>query len=140
MIARVTATASATASGGMRAGAYRQVEDVITVRVLDCPVVRERTVEAARGHHRELEHEVDDPLEHRGLVADQAPHRLEVERRGDAVLALAVVAEGRGLEDRRQADPLDGGGQLLERLHRLERRDRKALQAQERLLARPLLA
>ncbi len=55
------------------------------------------------------------------------------------MLALAVVAERGGLEDRRQADPVHRRGQLLERLHRLERRHREALQAQERLLARALL-
>ncbi len=112
---------------------------MVAVRVLDGAVVRERPVEATGGDDRELEDEIDHPLEDRRLVADERPHAIELGRLGDAVLALAVVAEGRGLEDRRHPHPLDRGGELVERADRLERRDRESLQPEERLFAGALL-
>ena len=72
--------------------------------VLDRAVVRELAVEPARRDDRDLVREVDDALDDRFLVADQAPDALAVFDAIDAVLALAVVAERRGLDDRRQAD------------------------------------
>ena len=63
-------------------------------------------------------------------MADEPPHRFDVERRGDAVLALAVVAE------RRRSSESPAVPRLLHRrsvssssdLDRFERRHRKALE------------
>ena len=82
---------------------HRQIEDVIVMDVLDRAVMRELAVEPARRDHRDLVREVDEPLDDRFLVADQPPDALAVFDAIDAVLALAVVTERGGLDDRRQA-------------------------------------
>ena len=53
-------------------------------------------------------------LDDRFLVADQPPHALAVFDAIDAVLALAVVAEGGGLDDRRQPDRAESDRELVE--------------------------
>ena len=93
---------------------HRQVEDVIVMHVLDRAVVRELAVEAARGDDRDLMSEVDEVLDDRFLVSDQAPDALAVFDAIDAVLALAVVAEHGGLDDGRKSDRAEAVGEFIE--------------------------
>ena len=85
---------------------------MIVVDVLDRPVVGELAVQAAGGNHRDLVREVDHALDDRFLVANQRPHAIAVFNAIDAVLALAVVAEGRRLDDCGKADGAEGHGQF----------------------------
>ena len=109
------------------------------MNVLDRAVVRELAVEAARRDHRDLVREVDHALDDRFLVSDQSPHAIAVLNAIDAVLALAVVAEGRGLDDGREADETEADGEFVERLGLGKRRHRVAAIGEKALLARALL-
>ena len=83
--------------------------------------------------------EVDQALDDRFLVADQPPHALAVFDAIDAMLAFAVVAERRGLDDRRQPDRAEADRELIERLRFGKRGDRITAIGEERFLARALL-
>ena len=69
--------------------------------------------------------------------ADRGPGRAASVGRGDRDLALAVVAEARGLEHRRHAEPRDGAARVVAAVRTArERRHRKAARRRESLFSR----
>src|SRR6478735_9036333 len=94
---------------GLRNGRGRRghVEDVIAMTILEQRIVSDRPVESTRRDHRYLGLQRNELLDHRFLTTDGGPEVLDVRRRGDLVLALAVVTEGGGLDYSRRADPGD---------------------------------
>ena len=90
------------------------------------PIVDELAVGAARRHHRDLALEIDEGFEHGFLLADSGPGFGDVLRRIDFELALAVVAEGRGFEDRGISEIAQRLLEIVERAHFAIGRDGQA--------------
>ena len=109
------------------------------MQVLDRAVMGKAAVEAARRNHGDLHREVHELLDDRFLVADEAPHPLALFDVVDAVLALAVVTERRGLDDGGKADDAEGHGELVERLRLGKRRHRVAAIGEKPFFAGALL-
>ena len=80
-------------------------QDVALVPVLDRRVAGHGAVLAAGGDHRDLAGEVDPRLGDRRRAAEARPGGGRVVIRAKRELALAVVAEARGLEDDRALQP-----------------------------------
>lgn len=102
---------------------------------------REAAVGAARGHHRDLALEGHEAFEDQRRAAELREDRVAVALAGlaDDALALAVVAEAAGLQHRRQADGLQGTGEVVRRVHGPERRRGDAEPIDEFLLREPVL-
>ena len=107
--------------------------------VLERRIVHDLAIDAARGDHRHLGLEGDELLDDRLLVTDRRPDVLDIRRRRHLVLTLAVVAEGRRLDDRGRADARDRVPQFVERRRAAERRRRKSAVRQKLLFPRALL-
>ena len=92
----------------------RGAEDAVLVLVLHGVERGRRAVMGARDHHRNLALEIDALFEDRAARAQLPPGGLRVGAGADFPLALAVVSEPRGLEDRGCADivhrPAEIGG------------------------------
>jgi hypothetical protein len=82
----------------------RQREDAVVMPVEDGIPEQDRAVDAADRQQREFAIEHHPAFEHRRLAADRRPGGGRVVDRADARLALAVIAEAAGLQDRRRAD------------------------------------
>src|SRR5271157_3746619 len=128
--------ASAAVSGLTRAGAG---QDVALVLVLAKVVGDDLAFEAARGDHRDFALEGDEALEDHRRWAERAMNRGDVGALADQRLALAVIAEPPGLEDRRAAELGDRTHQRARILDLDEGRDFQSEIAQERLLGQPVL-
>ena len=96
-------------------------------------------VRAARDDHRDLLREIDRAFQDHLVRGAGAPDLVEIFARGDRLLALAVVAERRRLQNRGPADLLDRALQLARISDRAERRDRNARVGEEIFLAQPVL-
>src|SRR6185312_9950109 len=93
-----------------------------------------------RHDHADLLGEIDETLQDQRLRAQFGEGRRELGWVAQQRLALAVIAQPRGLEDRRQAVP---GGRLPQLRQRLDRRPRRGAGAgavEEALLRDPVLA
>ena len=101
------------------------------MRVLDDRVDGEPAAAAARAtHHADLGLERERLLQHARHRAQHAPRRPHLRRVGHEPLALAVVAEAGGLQDRRVSDRRVG----VERVDHGARPDRQPGVGEERLL------
>src|SRR5690606_28516488 len=121
-------------------------EDAVDVPVAGRGPGAEIAVTAAHGHHRQLEVEGDEALQDQpgavDLGAEGVPRRLDracTHLRAKAELALAVVAQPAGLEDRRQADFVRRPRQRVPAVDVGERRHRNPQFAEQALLAEPVL-
>ena len=94
---RTTSRADALADPRRR---HRHVEDVMAVAFSIGPPVDEGAVEAARRDHRDLALEIDEGLEDRRAAPPACCHASAASAgERDAILALAVVAKARRLQD-----------------------------------------
>jgi hypothetical protein len=100
--------------GRDRGGGQRLVQDAVAVAVLHRLVTADTAVRRARGDHRDLEREIDEALQHRALALHGRPGLRRIVRLADHRLPLAVIAEARGLQHRRPAQPLQRRLKLLD--------------------------
>ena len=116
----------------------RRVEDAHDVLVLSDGIVGHPPVGGAGHHDRQLPVELQPLLQHARHVAQVVPHARQVGLVPHAVLALAVVAEASGLQDRRELEVARGGDVVLVADHSV-RRDVGPEVAQELLLVDSVL-
>ena len=119
-----------------RAGAG---EDMALVLVLAEIVGDDLAFEAARGDDRDFALEGDEAFEDHRRRAERAMERGDVRALADQRLALAVVAEAAGLQDRGAAELGDRARERARVLDADEGRGLEAEAAQERLFDQPVL-
>ena len=102
-------------------------------------VNRDLAFEAARRDHRHLALESDEAFEDHRRRAQRAVNRSDVGPFADQRLALAVVTEPPGLENRRTAEFGDCAHERARVLDADKGRDLMAEVAQERLFRQPIL-
>ena len=116
-----------------------EVEDPVDVRVLGHRERPELTGQAAGGDDAQLEVQRQERFENAGHPPELGERRRHPRDGVHAALALAVVAEAGGLEDRRQPDRGHRSGQVGVRCDRGVRPDSQPDPLDERFLGRPVL-
>ena len=134
---RLASAARLGADARGRAGAG---EDMALVLVLAEIVSRDLAFQAARRDHRHFALEGDEAFEDHRRRTQRAVNRGDVGPFADQRLALAVVTEPPGLEDRRAAELGDRAHQRARVLDADKGRDLMAEIAQERLFRQPVLS
>ncbi len=114
------------------------VEDAVPVLILGHREAYRCAVVAARQHYRDFARERKQLLQHARNALPCVPLRARSNAVGDARLPLAVVAEARRLEQRRISHR-PGRSEIRLVPQQRERADRKAVVAQESLLADAIL-
>jgi len=113
---------------GRRDGGDQDAADVV---VLDERPAADLALGAAHREHRELARERHELLEDERPAAQAHPGLVDIARRMEHELPLAVVAEAARLQHRRTAELRDAALQLLARVHRDEVRHRDPVRAEE---------
>ena len=107
--------------------------------VLEGHVVRRLSIQPPGGDDRYLGLEADEFFDNDGLPAHRGPDGRNLRGCADLVLALAVVAERRGLDDGWRADRGHSSLELGQSRRGRERHRGKSVCLQELFLANPVL-
>ena len=91
---------------------------MIMVKILDQTVVGKAAVKTTGGHHRDFAFKGDKSFQYGSLFTNRLPSCGGFIKGLNFYLTFAVIAKGRGFEDRRHTNFYESGLQISQGVHR----------------------